>query len=54
MTKKKETEKKIQETEKRNPHELEFDDLDVVQGGGLGNVQYTSTTSISSDTRNKI
>lgn len=49
--------KKTPETEKAGknaPQELNLDDLDVVQGGGLGNVHYTQTTEISQDTRDKI
>ena len=50
------SEKKVQETEKKKhqPQELDLDDLDVVQGGSLGNVQYSKTSSISKDTRDKI
>ena len=51
------SEKKVPEMEKKNkqqPQELDLDDLDVVQGGSLGNVQYSKTSSISKDTRDKI
>ena len=50
-----ETEKK--ESEKKNvSNELDFDDLDAVQGGagGIRDVQFTETTPISDDTRSKI
>ena len=48
-------EKKAPETEKKNaPQELDLDDLDAVQGGSLGSVQYTKTSNISRDTRDKI
>jgi hypothetical protein len=48
------TEKKVPEHEKKAPQELNLDDLDVVQGGSLANVSYTSTSSISSNTKSKI
>ncbi|MBR4210854.1 MAG: hypothetical protein IKR84_00485 [Oscillibacter sp.] len=48
------TEKKVPEQEKKAPQELNFDDLDAVQGGSLANVSYTSTSNISSNTRSKI
>ena len=55
MAEKKAPEETTRKTEKKNaPQELNLDDLDVVQGGNLGNVQYTKTTSISADTRSKI
>ena len=47
------SEKKVPETEKK-PQELDLDDLDVVQGGSIANVQYSKTSDISEDTRNKI
>lgn len=54
--KSKQSEQKVSEkkTEKNAPQDLSLDDLDAVQGGGLGNVSYTSTSSISSDTASKI
>ena len=48
------SEKKVQETEKNAPQELNLDDLDAVQGGSLRNAGYTSTSNISSNTANKI
>ena len=50
------SEKKVPETEKKKhqPQELDLDDLDMVQGGSIANVQYSKTSGISSDTRDKI
>ncbi|MBQ7682621.1 MAG: hypothetical protein IJT31_10505 [Oscillibacter sp.] len=48
------TEKKVPEQEKKAPQELNLDDLDAVQGGSLRNVSYSSTSSISQNTRDKI
>ncbi|MBR0282278.1 MAG: hypothetical protein IJQ81_11930 [Oscillibacter sp.] len=55
------SEKKAPEAEKRNPRELELDELDAVQGGAVLNpaiasihdVRITPTQDISEDTRNK-
>lgn len=54
--KSKQSEKNVpeQKTEKNAPQDLNLDDLDAVQGGGLGNVSYSSTSSISSNTASKI
>lgn len=40
--------------EKKAPLELNLDDLDAVQGGSLGNVSYSGTSSISQSTRDNI
>ena len=55
MSEKKMNDKKAQEKkDKPVPMDLNLDDLDAVQGGGLGNVSYSSTSSISSNTRDNI
>lgn len=53
MKKNDKKETSVQE-EKKAPQTLDLDDLDQVQGGSIGNVSYTRTSNISSNTKSKI
>lgn len=44
----------VSEEQANNAQEINLDELDKVTGGSIGNVRYTKTSDISSDTRSKI